>query len=209
MSDQRVHTISDLGALRAISDPLRTRIVRELRREPRTTAQVAAALGEAPTKLHYHINELERNGLIVLVETRQKGNLLEKHYRAAAEYFRVDPALFQGGPEALQAFQANVASILDVTAVELQELISSGHITSEESARSLRSLLRLQLTPAQVEEFRSRLEALVEEYRQKSAAGATAGAALTLLFVPLASPPGAASPAPEHVSGDSTSCAAD
>src|SRR3954463_2765977 len=98
MMTARVHTISDLAALRAISDPLRTRILRELRDVPRSTAQVAARLGEGTTKLHYHMNELERNGLVELVETRQKGNLIEKYYRAVAGFFRVDPALFQEGP---------------------------------------------------------------------------------------------------------------
>src|SRR4051794_8691867 len=113
MRAPRVHTIADLAALRAISDPLRTRILRELREVSRTTAQVAGILGEGTTKLHYHMNELERNGLIEVVETRQKGNLIEKYYRSVADFFRVDPALFQAGPEALEAFYTSAAGMLE------------------------------------------------------------------------------------------------
>lgn len=180
-----VHSISSLAALKAISDPLRARIIRELRQTPRTTAQVAALLGEGTTKLHYHISELERNGLIEVVETRQKGNLVERYYRAVAEFFRVDPLLFQEGPDALPAFQTNVTSILDTAALELHDAVRKGEITPAESGQSLRSLLRLQLTPEQVQDFRSRQEALVAEFREKSGPEGTAGVLLTLLLVPL------------------------
>lgn len=189
MNEPRVHTITDLAALRAISDPLRTRILRELRDVPRSTAQVAALLGQGTTKLHYHMQELERNGLVELVETRQKGNLIEKYYRAVAEFFRVDPALFHEGPEALEAFYTSVAGMLDTAALDLQGAIRAGEVTNAESARSLRSMLRLRLDPEQVEEFRTRFAELAEELRTKSSPEGSSGVALTLLFVPLSFPP--------------------
>src|SRR5918912_4209068 len=88
----RVVTITDLDRLRVIADPLRLRILETLI-EPRTVKQVAAALGLAPTKLYYHINLLERHGLIVVVDTRLVSGILEKRYQAAARCFRVDHAL--------------------------------------------------------------------------------------------------------------------
>jgi DNA-binding transcriptional ArsR family regulator len=186
MNPPRVHTITDLAALRAVSDPLRTRILRELREEPRTTAQVAARLGEGTTKLHYHVSELERNGLVELVETRQKGNLIEKYYRAVAPFFRVDPRLFQEGPGALEAFYTSVTGMLDLAVVDLQEAIRAGEVTPVESGRAVRAVLHLRLAPEAVEEFRSRFAALVEELRERSEPEAGGGVALTLLFVPLA-----------------------
>ena len=196
MSDP-VYTINTLATLRAISDPLRTAIIGELREAPRTTAQVAAALGESATKLHYHIGELERNGLIEVVETRQKGNLLERYYRSVAPFFRVDPSLFHGGPEALEAFVTNMVSTLDTTAFNLHRWARAGQLTEQEVSQSLRTLLRLRMTPELRDEFRARLEALVAEFREKSSPEGHASLSLTLLFLPLADPP---DPGPDELS---------
>ena len=183
-----VHTITDLSALRALTDPLRKEILRLLQREPRTASQLAAALGEKPTKLHYHVTELERNGLIELAETRMKGNLQEKYYRAVAELYRVDPRLFADGPEARSAFYDHATVTLDHAGLDLREAIGAGRVTAAESGRALTSLLRLHLPPEAVEELRSRLDALLSEFRGKSRPDLPDAAALTLLFYPLAPP---------------------
>ena len=187
----RVHTIQDLQALRAMADPLRKQIIRELQREALTTAQVATLLGEKATKLHYHVLELERHGLIELVETRMKGNLQEKYYQSVAEYYRVDPQLFEAGPEALDALCADALALLDRAALDLRSAMSSRQITAEESSHSIASLLQLHLTPHDVKEFGTRLQALIAEYREKSlgeaTTEATGGVLLHLLFFPLAS----------------------
>jgi DNA-binding transcriptional ArsR family regulator len=182
---KRIHNLDDLSALRALTDPLRKAIIRELQREPKTASQLAAALGEKPTKLSYHVLELERNGLIELVETRMKGNLQEKYYRAVAEMFRVDPRLFAEGPEGEDAFYEHVTGLLDRAALDFREAIRSGQITPDESRRALASQLHLRLTPEQAAEFRDRLEALLAEFREKPSENTPIGAALTLLFCPL------------------------
>ena len=41
-------------------------------------AEYAGRLGLAPTRLYYHINLLEKHGLLVVDETRTVGNLIEK-----------------------------------------------------------------------------------------------------------------------------------
>lgn len=194
---KRIHTVEDLVALRALTDPLRKEIIRELQHEPRTASQLAAALGEKATKLNYHVTELERNGLIELVETRMKGNLQEKYYRAAAEMYRVDPRLFAEGPEGQDAFYEHVSGLLDRSALDVREAIRSGRITPDESGRALTSLLHLRLTPARADEFRARLEALVSEYRDPSGEEVPVGAMLTLLFCPLR-PLAAGDPAPDN-----------
>src|SRR5919199_432922 len=100
-------TISDLDSLRVIADPLRLRILESLI-EPRTVKQVAAELGIFPTKLYYHMQLLERHGLIMVVDTRLVSGILEKRYRAAARCFHVDHALLAlsgpTGDEGLEMF---------------------------------------------------------------------------------------------------------
>jgi DNA-binding transcriptional ArsR family regulator len=189
-----IHVIDTIEALRALSDPLRLRILECLRAEPLTASQIARQLAEKPNKLHYHLTELERNGLVELVETRQKGNLLEKYYRPVAPIFRVDNSLFEraSGEDALSVLYQNVATTLDLTAADLQAAIQSRAITESEAARSLRTLLRWRLSAEDTDEFRRRLNELILEFSARSrpdgapAGGSPSRVALTIIFYALA-----------------------
>lgn len=90
-----IHEVRDLAQVKALSHPLRLRILEELASGPeRTTKQVAEALGEPPTRLYHHVATLERAGLVELVATRPNRGATEKYFRAVAGMFRVDPDLF-------------------------------------------------------------------------------------------------------------------
>ena len=60
-----------LEQVRALSHPLRIRLVELFAQRPMTTMQAAELLGEPPTKLYHHVAALERAGLVELRETRQ------------------------------------------------------------------------------------------------------------------------------------------
>lgn len=177
-----IHVIDSLEALRAFSDPMKLQIIDGLRGEPRTASQIAKNLGEKPTKLYYHVTELERCGLITVAETRQKGNLVEKYYKPAANFYRVDTALFEKGPEALGAFYQNVSGMLEQSAVMLRSSIEAGTFTEKEAASSKRLLIRSRLSPADAEEFSQRLDALLQEFGQRASPDAEQPVSLTLLF---------------------------
>ena len=70
------YEIETIEQLRAIADLLRLRIVDILKEKPMTVTQLGEALGQAPAKVHYHVRELEKVGLLRLVETREKGLVL-------------------------------------------------------------------------------------------------------------------------------------
>ena len=180
-----VHVIESLQALRALSDPLRLRIIEALESEPLTSTQIARRLDQKPNKLHYHMMELEKNGLIEAVETRQKGNLIERYYRPVATMFRVSSSLFESGsgPEALAALYQQVVTAFDVTASDLKAAIQNGSFTEKEAAESLRVLVRWRLSPQDARAFRQRLKDLLAEFSQKSSHGGNAiPGALSLLF---------------------------
>lgn len=88
------YKIDSIEQLRAIADALRMRIVETLQEQPMTVTQLGDALGEAPAKIHYHVRELEKVGLLKLVETREKGGILEKYYQPIARDFSVADSLF-------------------------------------------------------------------------------------------------------------------
>jgi DNA-binding transcriptional ArsR family regulator len=75
--------------------PMRLRILDALA-EPNTASEVARRLGVARQKINYHLKELERDGLVELVQERKKGNCLERIVRATARSYLV-------GAEALGA----------------------------------------------------------------------------------------------------------
>jgi DNA-binding transcriptional ArsR family regulator len=89
-----VYFIESIEQMRAMADELRLRILELLSRRGMTATQVSAELGEQPAKVHYHVRELERVGLVKLVETREKGGILEKYYRAVARSITVPGTLF-------------------------------------------------------------------------------------------------------------------
>ena len=87
------YEIENIEQLRAIADLRRLRIVDVLAKQPMTVTQLGEMLGEAPAKMHYHVRELEKVGLLKLVETREKGGILEKYYQPVARELSVDRAL--------------------------------------------------------------------------------------------------------------------
>jgi len=76
--------------LRALAHPLRLRLLQEFAGAPRTTMQVAAAIGEPPTRLYHHVNALERAGILTLARTRQVRGTTEKYFEVAKKKFGAD-----------------------------------------------------------------------------------------------------------------------
>ena len=54
-----------------------------------TVTQLGDILGIAPARVHYHVRELEKVGLLCPVETREKGGILEKYYQPVAKNISV------------------------------------------------------------------------------------------------------------------------
>ncbi len=92
------YALQTIEQLRTVADPLRIRIFEALAQRPMTATQVGEELQIAAPKAHYHVRELERIGLARLVETRERGGILEKYYRAVARNLTAPPQLLQNSP---------------------------------------------------------------------------------------------------------------
>ena len=86
-----VAVIEDPAAAEVSLDPVRSRLLAELV-EPNSATMLAARVGLARQKVNYHLRELERHGLVELVEERRKGNVTERVMRATAASFVISPA---------------------------------------------------------------------------------------------------------------------
>jgi DNA-binding transcriptional ArsR family regulator len=86
-----VAVVEDAPAAEAMLDPLRARLLAELA-EPASASSLAARVGQPRQKVNYHLRELERHGLVELVEERRKGNMTERVLQATAASYVISPA---------------------------------------------------------------------------------------------------------------------
>lgn len=93
------YEIENIEQLRAIADMLRLRIIDLLQKKPMTVTQLGDELDVAPAKVHYHVRELEKVGLLHLAETREKGGILEKYYQPVAREISVEKSLLSAPPD--------------------------------------------------------------------------------------------------------------
>jgi len=78
-------------AAAAVLHPVRARILAELR-SPNSAAGLARRLDLPRQKLNYHLRQLEKEGLVELVEERRKGNCTERVVRSSATSYLISPA---------------------------------------------------------------------------------------------------------------------
>jgi DNA-binding transcriptional ArsR family regulator len=116
--------------------PLRARIL-EMLAEPQSAAGVARRLSVARQKVGYHLKELEKEGLVELVEERKSGNCVERIVRATGRAYLVSAealgSLAHGALEATDRFSA--AYVVAVAARALRELAKLRRAADEAGKR--------------------------------------------------------------------------
>ncbi|ONI75593.1 transcriptional regulator [Kribbella sp. ALI-6-A] len=83
--------VDEPETVRIALSPIRRQLL-ELLREPSSATQLAAALELPRQRVNYHLKELEKAGLVELVEQRQRRGFTERILRASATIV-VDPGL--------------------------------------------------------------------------------------------------------------------
>lgn len=86
-----IAVIEDPEAAAVSLDPTRTRLLAALS-EPSSATMLAGKVGQPRQKVNYHLRELERHGLVELVEERRKGNVTERLMRATAASYVISPS---------------------------------------------------------------------------------------------------------------------
>jgi len=97
------YEIETVEQMRAMADVLRLRIINILVEEPMTATQLGERLGLAPAKVHYHVKELEKVGLLEMVEERPKGVIMEKYYQTIARNIEMNNALISSPSDEVEA----------------------------------------------------------------------------------------------------------
>ena len=183
------YEIEHIEQLRAIADLLRLRIIDVLIKQPMTVTQLGEMLGEAPAKMHYHVRELERVGLLKLVETREKGGILEKYYQPVARELSVNKALLSAPSDESSAMLRMLLG--QITESFLREFRRTVERKSGKLEQAL-GLSRLYMTVEEQAQFWKQVAELSRPYETpRGSEGEREIMAATLLY-------------PESVSGDAT-----
>lgn len=155
---KRTRVIADLDTLKAISDPLRVRILDALER-PRSVTETAAVLDEPRSRLYYHFKILERHDLIAVVDTRVVSGIVERWYRATADTYEIAPAL----SPTLLATSGALASVFDEVRAGVEAAIDQAP-GGEAGDRAVLRRTDVRLTRAGHRELLRRIDELVDEF---------------------------------------------
>lgn len=90
-AEAAIKLVQNVQQAATLLHPMRLRIMEALER-PDSASGLAKKLRLPRQKINYHVRELEREGLVTLVEERKKRNCVERVVRAVAQTFLIDPS---------------------------------------------------------------------------------------------------------------------
>ena len=157
-------TISDVETIKVIADERRLAILEELQK-PKTVKELAERLNSPASQLYYHVNQLEKHGLIQVVSTQVISGIIEKHYQVTARVFRLRNPMTMGDAITPEESSALFAGLLDETKLELQRAfrVFSPPPNNQTPLDPFLTKKEVLLTEEQLREFHARLAELVKE----------------------------------------------
>jgi len=167
---QNTFIIKDLETLRIIADPLRQQILELLSKETLTVKQLGDKFGLTANKLYYHINLLEKHGLVRVVETRMVSNMIEKTYRTTAPGIEIDPSLFSfHSEEGKEHIRALLNTVMETTRDDFLRTIQVRALALEkgEEEHPRQAILNRsvgRIPEDRADEFRERLKQLIQDF---------------------------------------------
>ena len=106
------YVIENYDQLKAVSDPLRVNILTYLVENAYTGKQLGDLLDLSPSKVHYHLKELENVGLVKVVDTKLKNGIVQKFFKSVAYSYHIDEKLLPHMNEIKQSIRQNVYMVL-------------------------------------------------------------------------------------------------
>jgi len=135
--------ISDVETLKAITDPLRLKLIEIASKDPKrswTAKELAERLETKQTKLYHHLALLEERGFLRVAETRLVSGIQEKRYAATAHSFRVERQLLSSSDEGTAAVNGILDAVFDKARTEIAAGIRAGAIDPTADAPEPRSM---------------------------------------------------------------------
>jgi DNA-binding transcriptional ArsR family regulator len=158
--------VTESEAATALLDPRKERILAAAR-EPASATEIARGLGLPRQRVHYHVRELERAGLLRPAGRRRRRNLVEQRFVATSRSYALAPELlgalaadWREVPDARSP--AYLLALTEQVRSDLARLLSDAEGAATESAptMSLKAQFRLE-TEAQRTAFLAALREAV------------------------------------------------
>lgn len=157
-----LYEIKSYDQVKALTHPLRREIFNILGDlVPRTSQQLSLELAVPRNKVHYHIQELVRVGLLVLRETKSKGNFTEKYYGPIANKVIFNLELDE--PVDKQSRIELDQSILSHNQVSYLKALQE-YESDQDSAKPFLVHLQKDLTEEKAKQFKQELAELIDKW---------------------------------------------
>lgn len=86
----------DAKVAKSLFNYQRARILQVAKNEEKTVKEIAEILNEKPSRLYYHINQLEEIGLLKIVGEKKINNLTQKYYKSVSTDMLLSEYTFSG-----------------------------------------------------------------------------------------------------------------
>jgi DNA-binding transcriptional ArsR family regulator len=177
--DVALHIIHSPQAAAVLLHPARLEML-DLLGEPDSAAGLARRLHVPRQQVNYHLRELEREGLIELVEERRRGNCMERRMKAKARSFIIDPKVLGnvGADPDRIADKLSSAYLIAIAAQAIRDLIALDTKARDTNKRLSTLSLHVDVRFAGAadrhafsEELAQSIAALTAKYHNESAPG--------------------------------------
>jgi len=161
--------VIDPLTLKVLADPSRSYLVYSLAECAKPAKQLAVEMDCPITRLYYHLQQLEKHGLIFVERTRKVSGILEKHYRASAREFVIDRSAYGAAGQVDSArSQALLGFVFDQSRLDISNGLNSGRIDASKPPPEVGSLMAyrtiMKLSTAQAKGLYDKLLAVYREY---------------------------------------------
>lgn len=180
--------ISDVETIKALSDPLRLRILEIMtarHAEAFTVKRLAGVLGVSQTKLYHHVNLLLERELIRTAGTRVVSGIIETSYRIAQLKISLDRSLLTADSPEMHDV---LTTVFEGARDDIERGLRNGVIgigeDADPSSKLLLSKGLARLSKAQVVAVRARVLELIDGFDAEDGDGRPYG--LVLGFYPMA-----------------------
>jgi DNA-binding transcriptional ArsR family regulator len=145
--------VTTFEQFKAISEPVRSRILGIIQNQPATAKQLADRLGATPGAIGHHLRVLEEAGLAKVVARRLVRGIVASYYTRTARIFTYElPEDVKGG----------VSSALDIMDTARNELIEAQASLKEDPYQCI-SFPHVRLSPERARQYIERLDALLDD----------------------------------------------
>ncbi|MBE9914896.1 winged helix-turn-helix transcriptional regulator [Paenibacillus donghaensis] len=156
-----VYKIKTHEQLKAIADPLRTKILMKLVKEAYTGQQLAEMLGIQRNNIYFHLKELEKHGIIQVVRKEEKNGIVQKYYRAVAGRFIPEDHLLPSA-DLVETSRQVFMETLEATRTKIENAPAESFALDSRNETRRKNIASTYRFHATEESF----HAFVEEFRQ-------------------------------------------